>query len=186
MQTSQELTGADAIQPAHSASHTTPRSDLIAALCWMAFGVAVSIGSWQMDRLEDQDVNPYTVPGLLPFFLGIAIVFFGGLMLFRAWEQGALSRNAAKAAGMSPAERKRFLIVLGLCLFFGVVLVGHGLPFWLAAAIYATAAIVVLQYPQRRAENQVLRGIGIAAIIGICAGVGITILFQELFLVRLP
>jgi len=87
---------------------------------------------------------------------------------------------------MSMAERKRFLIVLSLCLTFGIVLVGHGLPFWLAGTIFVSATISVLQYSQRRAANQVLRGIALSIMIGLCAGVGVTLVFQEFFLVRLP
>ena len=41
----------------------SPRSDLRGALGWMVFGVAVLVGSVTMDRLEQQDINPYTVPG---------------------------------------------------------------------------------------------------------------------------
>jgi hypothetical protein len=185
MQSSKENPGLDGA--AHSAgSLITPRSDFIAALGWIAFGIAVAIGSWQMDRLENQDVAPYAVPGLLPFFLGLAIVFFSTLMLARAWRQGALAKDAIQAAGMSMAERKRFLIVLSLCLTFGIVLVGHGLPFWLAGAIFVSATISVLQYPQRRAANQVVRGIALSIVIGLCAGFGVTLVFQEFFLVRFP
>jgi hypothetical protein len=163
-----------------------PQSDFAAALMWIAFGIAVAIGSWRMDRLENQDVNPYTVPGLLPGLLGIAFVFFGLLLLARAWRQMARSKEVAIPDRMSAAERKRFLIVLNLCLAFGVGLVGHGLPFWLAAALYVSATIFVLQYPQRRAANQVMRGAGVAVLIGLCAGLAITLVFQEFFLVRLP
>lgn len=185
MQVSEELPGAATAVHA-AANAVTPRSDFIASLCWIVFGVAVTIGSWQMDRLEDQDVNPYTVPGLLPFFLGLAVIFFGLLMLARSLRQGALAKDAVRAVGMTPAERKRFLLVLGLCLTFGIGLVGHGIPFWLAAAVFVSAAITVLQYPQRRAANEVKRGIMIAIGIGLCAGIAITLVFQELFLVRLP
>jgi len=76
--------------------------------------------------------------------------------------------------------------VLGLCLAFGIGLVGHGLPFWLAAAIFVSATISILQYPQRRAEGQVVRGIVTALVIGLGAGLAITLVFQEFFLVRLP
>jgi hypothetical protein len=78
--------------------------------------------------------------------------------------------------------------VLGLCLAFGVVLVGHGLPFWLAAAIFVTAAILSLQYQQRKSTGQELtvRRFVTAAAIGLGAGITITIVFQEIFLVRLP
>ena len=164
----------------------SPRSDFIAALLWMAFGIAVAIGSWRMDRLENQDINPYTVPGLLPGLLGIALILFGALLLLRAWQQGALDPSVPRGVPMSAAERKRLLIVLGLCLTFGVGLVGHGLPFWLAAAIFVSATISILQYPQRRAANQVARGIVTALVIGLGAGLAITLIFQEFFLVRLP
>jgi hypothetical protein len=164
----------------------TPRSDFFAALIWIAFGIAVTFESWRMDRLEDQDVNPYTVPGLLPGLLGLAIVFFGTLLLARAYEQGALRKESPRSVAMSAAERRRFLMVLGLCLTFGIGLVGHGLPFWLAAAIFVSTTIALLQYPQRRSDNQVARGVAIAVLIGLSAGLLITLVFQEFFLVRLP
>ncbi len=185
MQTSEPEPGAGGA--AQSAAHlVTPRSDFLGGLAWIAFGTAVAIGSWRMDRLENQDVNPYTVPGLLPGLLGLAIGFFGTLLLARAWRQGALGEKNPRSAAMSAAERKRFLIVLGLCLTFGIGLVGHGLPFWLAAAAFVSTAIAVLQYPQRRAANQVARGLTIAIVIGLGAGLLITLVFQEFFLVRLP
>jgi hypothetical protein len=78
--------------------------------------------------------------------------------------------------------------VLGLCLAFGVGLVGHGLPFWLAAAMFVATAILCLQYQQRKSagESLNLRRFVSAAAIGLGAGVIITIVFQEIFLVRLP
>jgi hypothetical protein len=185
MQPAHEVPGPDAAgQPAGTA--TTPRSDFIAALCWIVFGGAVSVGAWNMDRLENQDVPPYAIPGLLPSFLGLAIIFFAALMLARAWRNGALAKDAEHPAAMSAAERNRFLMVLALCLTFAVALVGRGLPFWLAAAVFVCVTIFVLQYPQRRAANQVLRGVALAILIGMGAGFGVTLVFQDIFLVRLP
>lgn len=165
---------------------STPRGDFFASLFWIALGVAIAIGSWNMDRLKNQDVNPYTVPGLLPFFLGIAIAFFGLLMLWRSWRLGALASGAQLMPAMSRADLTRLALVLALCLGFGMALVGHGLPFWVAAAIFVTATIVILQWQQRKAAGQVGRGIIVAAVIGVCAGIAVTLVFQEFFLVRLP
>src|SRR6267154_368231 len=64
-----------------------------------------------------------------------------------------LSANGAPA---DRAQRKRLLLVLGLCLTFGVVLVGHGLPFWLAAAIFVSTAILSLQYQARKSTGEPL------------------------------
>ena len=186
----QDPAPAAAAQPAahgHGAGGAvTPRSDFVASIAWMALGVAISILAYNMDRLENQDVPPYAVPGLLPFFLGLAFIFFGGLMLIRSWQRGALASDATWAAGMTLAERKRFLIVLALCLAFAILLIGHGLPFWLAATIFVSATITVLQWQQRKAAGELMHGFLLSIVIGLGAGLGVTIVFQYLFLVTLP
>jgi hypothetical protein len=181
------VSGSSDIAPAHPGEVTqSARADFIAALLWIAFGAAIAIASWRMDRLENQDINPYTIPGLLPGLLGVAIVFFGALMLLRSWRAGGLASRAGEGERMTAAALRRFAIIVTLCLVFGVVLVGRGVPFWIAAALYVSSTIAVLQYPQRRAENQVMRGLVVAIIIGVGAGLVITLVFQEFFLVRLP
>jgi hypothetical protein len=164
------------------------RSDFLSALCWIGLGIAILIGSVTMDRLENQDINPYTIPGLLPGLLGIAMTILGALLAARSWRPRLLAAAVASDTSNHGAERKRLALVLGLCLTFGVVLVGHGLPFWLAAAIFVTVAILSLQGKQRRSSGQKLslRMIVTAAAIGVGAGLAITFVFQELFLVRLP
>jgi len=162
------------------------RSDFLSALGWIALGIAILIGSVMMDRLEKQGINPYTVPGLLPGLLGIAMTILGALLAARSWRPHLLA--SADKAPVNRAEQMRILLVLGLCLTFGVVLVGHGLPFWLAAAIFVTTAIFALQYQQRKSTGQELtwRKFVTIAAVGLGAGIAITIVFQEIFLVRLP
>jgi hypothetical protein len=155
---------------------------------WIAFGAAVAIAAWRMDRLTAQNINPYTIPGLLPGFLGLAVMFFGALFAISAWRAGGLA-NAGPAhtgQGMTWAELGRFTLTIVLCCAFSVALLGQGLPFWLAAAIYTTAAIVTLQYPQRKAAGELWRGLILAIVIGFSSGVVITFVFQDIFLVRLP
>src|SRR3954470_17743253 len=71
--------------------HAPPRADFKDAIGWIVLGVAVLIGSITMDRLEQQNINPYTVPGLLPGLLGIAMILLGGVLAVRSWERGALT-----------------------------------------------------------------------------------------------
>src|SRR5882724_7061327 len=130
------------------------RSDFLSALGWMALGIAILIGSVMMDRLEKQGINPYTIPGLLPGLLGIAMTILGALLAARSWRPHLLA-SAGKTV-VNRAEQMRILLVLGLCLTFGVVLVGHGLPFWLAAAIFVTTAIFALQYQHGKSTGQEL------------------------------
>src|SRR6202023_3994817 len=124
------------------------RGDFLSGFGWMGLGIAILIGSITMDRLENQDINPYTIPGLLPGLLGIAMTILGALLAARCWRPHLLA--FANRAPVNRAEQKRILLVLGLCLAFGVGLVGHGLPFWLAAALFVTVALVSLQYPRRK------------------------------------
>jgi putative tricarboxylic transport membrane protein len=161
------------------------RSDFLSAFGWMGLGIAILIGSVIMDRLEKQDINPYTIPGLLPGLLGIAMTILGALLAARSWRPYLLARSSVGNGSDHRADRKRLLLVLGLCLGFGTILVGHGLPFWLAAAIFVTTAILSLQH-RSADQSSILRRSVIAAAIGLGAGFAITIIFQELFLVRLP
>jgi len=116
------------------------RRDLTDAVVWLVLGFAIVIGSVRMDRLEDQDINPYTIPGLLPGLLGLVLLLLGGVLAVRSLRAPARKRST------SPAPNGRLVVVIGLCVVFATVLVGHGLPFWAAAAIFVTASIVSLQH----------------------------------------
>jgi hypothetical protein len=173
---------ADAREP-----HAVARSELYQSAGWIALGAATLIGSLRMDRLESQHINPYTVPGLLPGLLGIAMMLLGTLLALRSWRRGAFAGTQA-AASFDAAAARRVALIVGLCVTFGVVLVGHGLPFWLAAAVFVSTTIVLLQRPQRIAAGARLglRQLVVAAVIGLGAGAIITLVFQQVFLVRLP
>jgi hypothetical protein len=182
------MSSPEQVRPASSPGEedlVTLRDDFLSALGWMALGIAILIGSVTMDRLANQDINPYTIPGLLPGLLGIAMTILGALLAARSWRAHLFAASGPPA---NRAEQKRIVLVLALCLAFGVGLVGHGLPFWLASAIFVAAAILSLQYQQRRAsgERLTLRRIATAIAIGLGAGFAVTIVFQDIFLVRLP
>ena len=154
-------------------------SDLRQGLGWLVLGIAVLVASLRMDRLQSQGVAAYAAPGLLPGLLGLATILFGTLLTWRGWR----ARDTRDRAAPQPGSA-RLALVLALCLVFGLGLVGHGLPFWAAAALFVMASILVL----RRADGAVLtaRRVASAVLIGLGAGLGATLVFQELFLVRLP
>ncbi len=170
------------------AAQMPPRADLKDAVGWIALGIAVLIGSVTMDRLERQHINPYTVPGLLPGLLGIAMIVLGGVLALRSLRRGALDARPVPAAAHQREERRRIVVVAALCVGYGVVLIGHGLPFWAASAIYIAGSILVLQRidhdPQARRIS--LRDATLAIVIALVASVVTHLVFQELFLVRLP
>lgn len=165
-----------------------PRSDLKDGLGWMALGVAILVGSLRMDRLEQQHINPYTVPGLLPGLLGVMMILLGGILTLRSWRRGALRSALPEPTADLREERRRVWVVIALCMGYAVVLVGHGLPFWLVSAIYVTGSILVMQRLSRDEDERrvSVRGFVKALVIGLGSGVITSVVFQELFLVRMP
>ena len=165
-----------------------PRSDFKDAVGWMALGLAILIGSITMDRLEQQNINPVTVPGLLPGLLGIAMVLLGGALGVRSWRRGALAQSTPTPTVDEREQRTRVWIAIALCMGYGVVLVGHGIPFWLASTTYVTASILVFQRISRDpVERQLDVKVWIKAlVIGAGASVVTWLVFERVFLVRLP
>jgi hypothetical protein len=159
------------------------RADLVSALVWMAIGGAIAIGAWRMDRLERLHINKYEAPGLVPGLLGAAVLLLGCLLAFRAIRRGALTapRRPAGADSMHTA------LVMGAMLLYTVVLVGHGLPFWLATGAFVSAFIFFFD---RERQTQLGRNVGRQALLALTCGIVtsavISLAFQEIFYVRLP
>lgn len=163
----------------------SPRQDMMHAVFWMALGGGTLWESWRMDRLENQGAHPFTVPGLLPGLLGVALMFFGALLMLRSWGRmrDGVAVTPVDPDTQTPSAQRRTALVLALCVGFTGGLVGRGLPFWAAAALFITVAIGVL-HP--KTELSVSRVLIKALLIGVIAGWVITLVFQEFFLVRLP
>jgi hypothetical protein len=159
------------------------RADLFAGLAFLAVSVAIIIGSMMMDRLERLQATIYTAPGLVPGILGLMLAAMAVLLIVRALRGGALS-EARPAIDLR--QHWRLAVSLVLCLGFAIVLVGHGMPFWLAAATYIALFLLIFQFEERRRDGTVLKGIAFAIVYGLIAGLAIHHLFQDVFLVRLP
>jgi hypothetical protein len=161
-----------------------PRDDVVGGLLWMLFGAVILVASWRMDRLEAQDINPYTIPGLVPGLLGLGMIFFSTLMLVRGLRHGGL--QALPLAGeQSATAYGRLALTLTLCIGFAVLLLGR-VPFWLGSSLFVATSIVVLRFGELRAKGQLVRGAITAIAIGIGSGAAVTLVFEQIFLVRLP
>ena len=163
-----------------------PRADLLSALLWMAFGGAVAIGSWRMDRLENLHINKYEIPGLVPGMLGAAIVLLGIVLALRSLQRGALRAEGASLP-RPPGERRYIAIVLGAMVVYPIVLVGRGIPFWLVTALFVAAFIFCFD---RERQQGLGRGNAKQAVLALVYGAAtsavVTLVFQEIFYVRLP
>jgi hypothetical protein len=145
-------------------------------LFWIFVGGAIFYGSWTMDRLANLGVQPYSAPGLLPGVLGVFIFLLGLTMLLRS----SASKDSERI------EWRRILLPIGLCLGFAGGMVGRGIPFWLAAWIFIAVMIWTLQYRERKDQGELGRLALVSLTVGAIASVAISLVFQEVFLIRLP
>jgi hypothetical protein len=167
----------------------TARSEMTEGIGWMIFGLAILIGSVLMDRLEAQNINPYTIPGLLPGLLGIVMTVLGFLVFIRKWTRFKGVRDSRTSLPYDKRSAlKRMLLVLVICIVFCVVLLGRGLPYWLSGGIFVTVCILLLDNTTTNLEKgrftpkNTLK----AAAIGFIAALVITLVFEQIFMVRLP
>ena len=87
----------------------------------------------------------------------------------------------------SAAPDWRILVVsLVLCLAFAGAALGHGPSFGVAAGAYLFLHVAFLQWRERRAAGQTLRGLALAAAVAVGGGVLVPLVFEQIFLVRLP
>ena len=128
------------------------------------------------------------LPGLLPGLLGIAMILLGGVLALRSWQRGAFAQPRAPFTAHQREVRKRVWSVIALCCVYSVLLIGHGLPFWMASSIFIAGSILILQRMNRDPEERRLtpKWWGKALVIGVLASVITQAAFQDLFLVRLP
>jgi len=157
------------------------RAELIGAAGWVVFGAAVLIASWRMDRLASLSINPWSAPGLMPGLLGALMIVFGAALGLRALAQ--------RAGGEAPAGGgKRIALALALCFGYAAGLLGKGLPFWLASSAFLFVAILVFRILDHDVENDPpLRRIALSTLaIALAASLLIALLFEQVFLVRLP
>ncbi|MDM0043928.1 tripartite tricarboxylate transporter TctB family protein [Variovorax dokdonensis] len=155
-------------------------SDRIAGLGWIVFGALLLAESLRMDRFEGQQAALFTLPGFMPGLLGAVLMVLGLLHVLRGRPSG---RSAAERTGQ-PAERLlngRALVTLVLSVGYAAGMVGH-MPYALCTAIYVAAFVAIFAAPGTSIQRRLLVG----AIAGVATAAAVTVVFEHLFLVRLP
>jgi len=162
----------------------SPLGDFVSALVWVAIGAAITIGAWNMDRLEHLHINQYEIPGLVPGLLGFAVFMLGVALAVRAVLQGALQ---SRPAGFSVAGQGRILLALVAMVGYSVVLVGHGVPFWLATFVFVSGFILFFDRERQTGLGRsTAKRVMLAAVCGAVTSAVVTFAFQDIFYVRLP
>jgi putative tricarboxylic transport membrane protein len=162
------------------------RADLVIAAALLVFAAAVLEEAWRMPRFADIGSDIFTAPGIVPGFYAIVIALLAVALAFRALGEGALSKDPPEPEPDAvPQDRRRMFVAAGLGLVFIVGLVGS-LPFWLAAAIFVTAFIAIFEWRPDLGAAQRLRSLVAPVLVALATGIGVTIVFEKIFLVQLP
>jgi hypothetical protein len=158
----------------------TARSDLWGGAGWAGFGLLIVIESLRMDRFKSMGAELYTMPGFVPGMIGGVLMLLGAILMLRGWSR----RNMAVHTPDGPAEpliNRRVTVTLLLTLVYAVGLIGR-LPFWLATALFVAAFVGYFAPPERPLPRR-LTAAGLA---GTLTALIVTLVFQYVFLVRLP
>lgn len=150
------------------------KADRIGGAAWIAFGLAIFAGAWQMDRYESMGGTLYTAPGLVPGIYGLMMMAMGALIALRR------PRGAGDDDDGGALINRRVGLALVLMLAYAIGLVGR-VPFGVATAIFVAAFCALFDSdapPRRRATTAIAAGIGTAVVV--------VLVFERVFLVRLP
>lgn len=161
------------------------RADLITAIVLIGLGLVVAYFSWTMDRLEVRRIHPSTIPGLVPFILGVALTLCGGLLAIRSARLDARGGGAALLRVVASWGAVRVTAVLVLALVYTLGLIGR-MPFWLASAIFVFSFITLFETVLADRPAKLVHTLIWALVVALAAGLGIHYVFGEIFLVRLP
>jgi hypothetical protein len=162
-------------------------ADRIGGAVWAIFGAAIAYGSWTMDRLTSLGVHPATAPGLLPGLLGLGFIAFGLVLLTRAERfSEATAPEAAESTLDTGFAIKRVAVSWVLCVSYAGVLLGGGIHYWVLTAAFLLLHILLIDETDRVPATLSARRVVIAALLAPAIATVVTLVFQHIFLVRLP
>jgi hypothetical protein len=157
----------------------TARSDLWGGAAWAGFGLLIVGESLRMDRYEAMGAVLYTMPGFVPGMLGSVVTLLGIVLMLRGWRRKLRGADANEEAVR--LFNRRIAITMVLSLVYAGLLIGRA-PFWLVTALYV-AAFVATFAPD---DQALVRRVTVSVLAGVLTSAVVTLVFQYVFLVRLP
>ncbi len=162
-----------------------PRVDLWTGAAFLLLGLSIVSFAVQMPTFKEQKGEIYTAPGLVPGIYGLVICLLSVWLVVRSLRRGRSAGQAASDGTPDGSSNLRLALAAALGLIFGVGLIGR-MPFWVAAAIFVTAFIVLFEWRPGEPWSRRAMRFGTATLQGVITGVAVMFVFEKLFYVRLP
>ena len=108
--------------------------------------------------------------------------------MLRSWRRAQrIGWDAADADDTDYAPLSSFALAAAMFFVYALLLVGRGLPFWLGTALFVTAFVFAVPVrASARPQGKTVRGIVVALACGVLTALVVTLVFEQLFYVRLP
>ncbi len=165
-----------------------PKADFLMSIVLMIFGISVLINASGMPNFADQNVSPYSAPGVVPTLLGAIFLLLGMIMLIRSilrkgYRLGITRNNIA--AWFKDQTTHRFLITLGLSVVYALILLGR-MHFLLATGLYMFSFVVLFEYKRGVGLFAQKKTLLMALLLAVLTSGSIYWVFRYLFLVNFP
>lgn len=159
----------------------TARSDILGGAGWVGFGLLIVIASLRMDRYEAMGAQLYTMPGFVPGIFGSVVALLGVVLMLRGWARHRHETPVEQEAPVEPLLNRRITITMVLSLVYAGLLIGRA-PFWFVTFLFVAAFVATFS----PAEASPARRVIVSLVAGVLTSAVVTLVFEQVFLVRLP
>ena len=164
------------------------RADFVTGIVLILTSLYVIVESWRMPRMEHLGAHPLSVPGIVPAFLAVVLIIFGGVLVIRSVRSGGYRLGCTRAKVQEVLSRpgnQRLWVTGLLCVGYAGFLIGT-LPYWLATGLFVFAFVVLFEWKHGMSPSAWMRLAVVAGILAVLTSATVTWVFERLFLVTLP
>lgn len=166
---------------------TMTKADLVTSLILVVFGAAVVAGSLAMPDMTGRNESPYSNPGVVSGFIGTMIFLLSGGMLIRSIKRGAVKTFAEDRNKGGDVDRVRWIRIaktIGLCVLYAFFLGKVWFP--LLTFLFVFSFVIWFEYDFKEPVGSQWKKFLFAFILAGSTSAAVTLVFERLFLVRLP
>lgn len=163
------------------------KADFITSVILTAFGIAVVVLSIQMPTMADFNQSKFSAPGLVPGFIGAMLTLLSLSMMFRSIKRRGMMEIVPKGSLkelLAQESTRRIMKTLGLCVLYALLL--GKLWFPIPTFFFIFIFIMLFEYDFKAAFSPQRKKVLVAFIIALLSTILVTLVFQGLFLVKLP
>ncbi len=165
-----------------------PKADFVTSIVLFAFSVTIIILSVRMPRMEEVGADPYSVPGIVPAFLGGILLLLSIILLIRSVLKGGAQLNLHRekvSAFFKDEAIIRVLLTISISVMYAVVLLGRT-PYMFATFLYVMAFVMIFEYRVDRTFRGQEKIVIFSCVQALLVAGIVAAVFRYLFLVKLP